>query len=45
VNNRYEDLVEAINESLDEEHFIPPQRPELWDGQAASRITEVMCNL
>jgi len=45
VDSRYEDLVEAFNESLDQEHFTPRRRPELWDGQAARRITDVMRDL
>jgi UDP-N-acetylglucosamine 2-epimerase (non-hydrolysing) len=46
VDSRYEDLVEAMNQSLDHEPSTPTRRPELWDdGLAARRIADVMCNL
>jgi UDP-N-acetylglucosamine 2-epimerase (non-hydrolysing) len=44
VGSRSEELVEAMRKSFSR-HDGLPRKPELWDGQAAARITEVMLKM
>lgn len=44
VGSRYQDLVEGMRESL-RRTGGSPRKPEFWDGQAATRIADVMRNL
>lgn len=44
VESRYEDLLTGIKESLGRQGTTPA-RPELWDGQAAARISALMLKM
>jgi UDP-N-acetylglucosamine 2-epimerase (non-hydrolysing) len=44
VGSNYEDLIKGMQESLRLPRGLP-RKPELWDGQAAARIADVMRNL
>jgi len=45
VNSRYEDLIAAFKKSLDQDCVNSRHKPDLWDGQAARRIADIMYNL